>query len=142
MDGKAARARVVIQGVTPEIDCGRFPIKRIIGDKVIVEADIFTDGHELMAAELLWRSIDEKDWRRVPMQLEANDRWRAEIAPLRIGRYLVTVEAWWDEFSSLLRDLEKKRAASVDFAVEIAEARLLLRAAADRAGDTGERSVL
>ena len=134
--------RIAIERLSPSVDGGVFAAKRVVGEPIIVEADIFTDGHELMAAELLWRSIDEKDWRRVPMQLEANDRWRAEIAPLRIGRYLVTVEAWWDEFSSLLRDLEKKRAASVDFAVEIAEARLLLRAAAGRAGDTGEHSVL
>ena len=64
MPSTEGRIRVVVEGVRPEIDCGAFPAKRIVGDRVVVEADIFTDGHDLVAGEILYRHRQEETWRR------------------------------------------------------------------------------
>ena len=82
---------------SPSVDGGRFAAKRVIGEPLIVEADVFTDGHETLGVELLWRSANRKDWSRLPMQHLNNDRWRATIHPERIGRYELTVEAWIEQ---------------------------------------------
>jgi starch synthase (maltosyl-transferring) len=123
-------SRIVIETISPLIDQGRFAVKRIAGESIVVEADIFADGHDVIAAELVWRAVDEKDWRRVPMRLVENDRWRAEFAPGRVGRHVFTVEAWSDEYRTLAREITVKRAAGdVDLALEMTEARHLLEAA-------------
>ena len=122
----AAAPRIVIDKLVPSVDGGRFAAKRVIGEPLIVEADVFTDGHETLGVELLWRSANRKDWSRLPMQHLNNDRWRATIHPERIGRYELTVEAWIDRYGTLARDIELKRAAGADVANEIAEARYLL----------------
>src|SRR5438045_1043048 len=69
------RSRVVVEGVTPEIDGGRFPIKRIAGEHVIVDADIFTDSHDALSAVLLYRAEGDADWSEAPMTEIVNDRW-------------------------------------------------------------------
>jgi starch synthase (maltosyl-transferring) len=126
--GKAARMlpRIAIESITPAVDGGRFPAKRVVGETIAIEADVFTDGHEVLAVELLWKAADEKDWRAQRMQFASNDRWRTDITPDRIGRYVFTIEAWWDEYATFCRDLEIKRKAGADVALEIAEGRALL----------------
>ncbi|HEY0788691.1 MAG TPA: maltotransferase domain-containing protein, partial [Thermoanaerobaculia bacterium] len=74
------RRRVIIEGVSPEIDCGRFPVKRVPGEPVVVEADIFADGHDVLAAILLYKADGDRDWMRVPMEALVNDRWRGAFA--------------------------------------------------------------
>jgi starch synthase (maltosyl-transferring) len=74
-----AQARVVISGVTPEIEGGRFPVKRTVGEKLVVEADIFVDGHNLLSAALLYRAESETHWREAAMRPLVNDRWRGEF---------------------------------------------------------------
>src|SRR5690349_14865409 len=69
--------RVVIENVTPQIDEGRFPAKRTLGEDVVVEADAFADGHDVLAAVMLWRRSGETTWTEVPMAALGNDRWRA-----------------------------------------------------------------
>src|SRR5947207_7522705 len=71
------RQRVVIEGVKPEIDAGRFPIKRTVGEEIVVEADIFADGHDLLSVSLRYRHTADRNWTEVPMQSLTNDRWRA-----------------------------------------------------------------
>src|SRR5206468_2427407 len=88
---------------------GPFAIKRVIGQSISVEADVFTDGHDLLGAELLWRAADEKDWQRAPLTPLNNDRWRGTFTPTRIGRHLFTVEAWRDDFGTLCRTNRKGR---------------------------------
>ncbi|HEY5047743.1 MAG TPA: alpha-1,4-glucan--maltose-1-phosphate maltosyltransferase [Rhizomicrobium sp.] len=122
----AAAPRIVIDKLVPSVDGGRFAAKRVIGDPIIVEADVFTDGHETLGVELLWRSANQRDWSRSPMRIVNNDRWRATIHPERIGRYELTVEAWIDSYGTLARDIELKRAAGADVANEITEARRVL----------------
>jgi starch synthase (maltosyl-transferring) len=115
--------RVVIDRVDPHVEGGPFAVKRVIGQPVTVEADVFTDGHDLLGAELLWRAADEKDWKCGPLTPVGNDRWRGTFTPTRIGRHLFTVEAWRDDFGTLCRDIELKAKAGVDVALELVEAR-------------------
>ena len=71
------RKRVVISVVKPELDAGRFPIRRVAGDRLIVEADIIADGHDILSAVLLYRKAIDSDWHETPMQVVGQDRWRA-----------------------------------------------------------------
>ena len=100
----APAPRIAIEAVAPAVDAGQFPVKRLAGDAISVTADIFADGHEMLAAALLWRPADEADWQREPMPPTLNDRWEASFTPARVGRYAFVVEAWWDEWGTLRRD--------------------------------------
>src|SRR5262249_35439668 len=119
VNAAVARSPVVIDRVTPQVAGGPFAAKRVIGRDITVEADIFADGHDVLAAEVLWRAADEKDWQRAPMVPLVNDRWRATMVPRRIGRHLFTIEAWRDEYGSLCHALEIKLRAGVDVSVEV-----------------------
>ena len=114
-----ARKRVIIEGVKPEIDGGRFPIKRTVGDRLRVEADIVTDGHDVIAAQLLFRREQDADWQAAPMQPLVNDRWQGEFPVQELGRYRYALQAWVDGFRTWQRDLEKKVDAGQDVAVEL-----------------------
>ena len=113
------RERVVIEGVKPEIDGGRFPIKRTVGDRLRIEADIVTDGHEVIAAQLLFRREQDADWQAASMQPLGNDRWRGEFEVQTLGRYRYALQAWVDWFRTWQRDLKKKVDAGQDVAVEL-----------------------
>jgi starch synthase (maltosyl-transferring) len=135
------RKRVIVEGLAPEIDGGRFPAKRIAGDVVEVRADIFTDGHDRVAAHLLHRSADETEWHRSPMRPLVNDRWEGSFEALATGRYVYTVEAWVDHFLTWHRDLRKRVAAGeeslgVQFLIGAAFAE---RAAERASGDDAAR---
>jgi len=84
--GDLSGRRIYIEDVYPLVDAGRFPVKRIVGEAVEVWADIFRDGHAVLAAELLWRPEAANKWSRVPMLARPNDRWSANFAPPRPGR--------------------------------------------------------
>ncbi|HUP89775.1 MAG TPA: maltotransferase domain-containing protein, partial [Longimicrobiales bacterium] len=92
------RSRVVIEGVLPEVDAGRFPIKRTIGEDVVVEADVFIDGHEALSCALLYRRKGAARWYETLMEPLDNDRWRAAFRVDELGRYEYTVVAWHDHF--------------------------------------------
>src|SRR6266576_3962908 len=100
--------RVVIEAVLPQIDCGRFAIKRTVGDDVQVTADIHADGQDAVAAVLMFRRLGESEWSEAPMRLLDNDRWLGSFTAGSLGRYEYTVEAWIDRFSSWRHDLSKK----------------------------------
>jgi starch synthase (maltosyl-transferring) len=108
----AAKApRVVVAHIGPQVEAGRAPVKRVVGEAVTVEADIFSDGHGELAADVLWRAADEAEWRRLPMRSMGNDRWSATFRPARIGDHFFTVEAWRDDFASLQHGAQMKRDA-------------------------------
>ena len=131
------QARIIIADVTPVVDGGAYPAKRIAGDIVSVEADIFTDGHQSLAAELLFRADIERTWQRVPMRFLVNDRWVGEFPIPGIGHYSFLIEAWIDIFAGYARDLKKRRDAGADTALDIAEGRALIEAARHRSkGET------
>lgn len=136
-----AADRIAIEAVSPTVDDGRFPIKRSVGEEVEVSADIFGDGHEVLAAEVLWRAADEEIWNRTPMHPLGNDRWTGSFPLHRIGRHVFAIEAWWSEFGTYRRDLIKKRDAGLDVALEIIEGRLILEKFAANA-DAEARAVI
>jgi starch synthase (maltosyl-transferring) len=116
--GFDGRRRVVVTGLTPEIDGGRFAIKRTIGEQVVVEADVFADGHDALACVLLSR-FHGGEWAETPMAPLANDRWQGAFSTTRIGRYEYTVQGWVDQFASWTRDLAKRIEAKQDVRVDL-----------------------
>jgi starch synthase (maltosyl-transferring) len=132
------RKRVVIERVSPEIDCGRFPIKRVVGERVIVEADVFADGHDQIACQILYWQ-DEKKLKTTPMKPLGNDRWRSEFSVAELGRYYYTVEGWIDRFETWRVALVKRVAASQDVRVELLLGTdLIAEAAAQAMGEDAE----
>jgi starch synthase (maltosyl-transferring) len=119
MEGPTGQIRVIIEGLKPEIDCGRFPIKRVIGEKVVVEADIFTDGYGVISALLLYREENDAKWAETTMEPLVNDRWRGSFAVTELGRYLYTVLAWVNQFKSWQQDLAKRIQAGQEVSVEL-----------------------
>ena len=124
---------MAIEGVQPEIDCGRFPIKRVVADAVEVEAGIFANGHDQVAARLLYRREDEEEWASVAMQPLGNDRWRAAFSVPGAGRYRYTIEGWLDHLGTWRADLLKRLAAGQNIDVEILIGLDLIAGAAQRA---------
>jgi starch synthase (maltosyl-transferring) len=102
------RQRVQIEGVSPEIDGGRFPIKRTIGEKVHVEVDMFCDGHDLMSGVILYRPETSQQWQEAPLSSLVNDRWEGEFTVAEMGSYIYTIMGWVDHFKSWRRDMTKK----------------------------------
>ncbi len=102
----------------PEVDCGRFPVKRALGEELSVEADVFGDGHDAVVCELLFRFSGEKEWRKKAMQFHGNDHWSASFKLEKLGRYQYTVRGWTDPFLTWQRDLEKRQAAGQDLAID------------------------
>jgi starch synthase (maltosyl-transferring) len=126
----ARSLRVVIENVQPQVDCGRFPIKRIVGDRVEVTADIFTDGHDLLHAVLRHRPAAQSDWEEVAMEPQTNDVWQGEFSVPTEGRHVYTLQAWTDRFQSWSRDLAKKFEAAQDISVDIVAGIQLIEATA------------
>jgi starch synthase (maltosyl-transferring) len=113
---------VVIECVQPELDCGRFPVKRVIGDVMQVGADIFKDGHDLIAARVLYRGPDDAEWKSAPLTHDYNrDRWLGSLKLDQIGMWTYTVEAWTDVFRTWRSELEKKITAGQDVSSELLE---------------------
>jgi starch synthase (maltosyl-transferring) len=136
-----AQEPIVIRGVAPELECGRYAVKREIGDWLLVSADIFRDGHEVLAAALCYRAPGETQWRKTGMEFETNDRWRGSLALDRIGEWHYTIEAWTDRWASWRADTRKKRDAGVDVSLELREGRDLIASVLERAHEE-DRSIL
>ena len=102
------RRRVQIEGVSPEIDGGRFPIKRTVGEKVHVEVDMFCDGHDAIAGVILYRPESSQQWQEAPLSPLVNDRWEGEFTVSEMGSYVYTIMSWVDHFKSWRRDIAKK----------------------------------
>jgi starch synthase (maltosyl-transferring) len=129
------RKRVIIEAISPTVDGGRFPVKRTVGDQVRVEADIFTDGHDAIAASLLARRDGSGQWTEIPMQPmgPGTDRWAAAFRVAELGRYTFKVQGWVDHFETWHRDLLKRIKAESDAAVDYLIGADLVAAAATRA---------
>ncbi len=126
------RVRAVIEAVTPSVDGGRFAIKRIVGERVVVEADCFADGHDVIAVRLLWRRDEDARWQTEWMKPVGNDRWRTAFVPTAIGGYRYTVMAWVDRFLSWRHDFERR--------LDAADLRLALRVGAQLATEAAARA--
>ncbi len=131
-----ALPRVVIEEVEPQVDGGRHPAKRVLGDPLRVGADLFKDGHDLLRARIRYRRPGERRWRHAPLAYRYDaDRWHGSVELDRIGRWAFCVEGWPDHWRSWREDLRKRIDAGQDVASELlAGAALLRRAARGRAG--------
>ncbi|MPZ13556.1 MAG: DUF3416 domain-containing protein [Chloroflexi bacterium] len=127
--------RVVIEDVDPEIACGRFPIKRVVGERVVVEANVFADGHDAVSCRLLHRKAGDS-WSSISMQPLGNDRWRAAFTVHHLGTYGYSFEGFIDRFLTWQRDLEKRVEGRQDVGVDLQIGAHLLREASQRADGT------
>src|SRR5579864_385945 len=124
----------VIENLSPLVDGGRYPIKRIVNDELLVEADIFKDGHDIVAAALKWRLVGNSQWHETAMTFVDNDRWRGVCTFIKLGLYEYTVEAWTDTFRSWRDEFRKKFEAGIkDLTVEGLEGAELIESASKRA---------
>ncbi|PYK55138.1 MAG: alpha-1,4-glucan--maltose-1-phosphate maltosyltransferase [Verrucomicrobia bacterium] len=134
---------IVIENLQPLIDAGRYPIKRIIGEDLTVEADIFKDGHDVVAAILKWRVLGKRAWRETPMNFVDNDRWRGVCTLYEQDIHEYTVEAWTDRFRSWQAEFTKKFEAGIsDLQSEALEGAALVEGASRRARDRADRKRL
>jgi starch synthase (maltosyl-transferring) len=135
------RRRVVIEGVTPAVDGGCFPIKRTCGEAVCVEADAFCDGHDTLSCVLRFRHAGVVDWDEVPMAALGNDRWRGVFTVSHIGVYHYTIMAWADRFATWWRALAKKVEAGQDVAIDLLIGAELVHRASMRASGAAARQL-
>jgi starch synthase (maltosyl-transferring) len=105
------RQRVVIERVTPQVDCGRFAVKAVVGDVMEIQADVFGDGHDLVRCRVLHRGPRDKHWREVEMSPLDNDRWSAKIELTEIGDTRFMIEGWVDHLATWRKDMTKRIAA-------------------------------
>ncbi len=133
----------VIENLQPLVDGGRYPTKRIVGEDLVVEADIFKDGHDVVAAVLKWRVLGERRWRETSMAYIDNDRWRGVCTLYDIAVYEYTVEAWTDTFRGWQREFTAKFGAGIsELRSEALEGVALLEAASRRARDRADSARL
>src|ERR1041384_7364048 len=120
----------VIENLQPLIDGGRYPVKRALGEDLVVEADIFKDGHDVVAAVLKWRAVGKRAWRGKPMGFVDNDRWRGVCTVYDQAIHEYTVEAWTDTFRSWQQEFAKKFQGGVsDLRSETLEGAAIVKAA-------------
>jgi starch synthase (maltosyl-transferring) len=131
-------ARIHIEEVYPELDGGRYPVKRILGDRFEVWADIFRDGHDKLRAVLRYQ-CENQGWHEAPFEFFDNDRWVARLQLDAVGLWQYTIEAWTDHFESWRDEVEKKRAADQSIELELVEGQAILEATLQQAG-TGDAS--
>ena len=133
--------RVIIEGVDPEVNAGRYAIKRVIGEKVIVEADVFAAGHDQLSVLLKYRHEGEQGWHETAMTPLVNDRWRAEFRVSQLGTYFYAVEGWVDYYKTWRDDLLKRVNAGQDISVDLLIGAQLVEAAASRASEADARKL-
>ncbi len=134
------RRRVVIANLAPQVDAGRFPVKRCVGDVVAVEADVFIDGHDVLRARLLSRAQGARAWREAEMRPLGNDRWRAEFVVDALGAFEYTVMAWPDALATWLADLVRWQTAG-DVAQSVAHGARIAASIAKRARGNDARAL-
>src|SRR5205085_3537928 len=122
--------RIVIDNVRPRTPTARYPAKAVVGEAVPVSADVFRDGHDILAAQVRWRAAPHGNgngkWTTAPMRFLVNDRWEAVIEPTTLGRHEFLVEAWTDRYATWRHKIEAKHAAGQDVSLELEEGARLL----------------
>jgi starch synthase (maltosyl-transferring) len=134
--------RITIDAVRPTTPSGEFPAKAVVGEQVTVSADIFRDGHDLLAARARWRRVGRSKWRSAPLRGDVNDRWEGVITPADVGRHELVIEAWRDRFATWRHDIEIKAAAGDDVEIELEEGARILEAFAPQLAARARARVL
>jgi starch synthase (maltosyl-transferring) len=126
LSGRQPPARIVVRDVTPQVDCGRRPVKATLGDRIDVGATIFRDGHDVVRAVVKVRPPGARRWREQPLEPVGNDRFEGSFEVTALGRWQFTVEAWTDPYATFLDELDRKlEAAQEDLSGELSEGRAL-----------------
>ena len=124
---KEPPARIQIQRVEPEVDCGRYAVKRTLGDRVDVSATIFRDGHDVLGASVRYKSPGATRWSESPLEALGNDRWSGGFSVEQCGRWSFRIEAWVDRIASFQDELRRKvEGGQEDLSGELAEGAVLL----------------
>jgi len=126
-------SRVVVAAVEPDVDAGRWAVKRTVGEPVDATAVAFADGHDRLTVALRVRRAGEAGWQEIPMAAGPNDRWSARFVPDALGRWELGVEAWVDRFGTWAWGLRRKHDAGLDVQSELLEGAALVREASARA---------
>src|ERR1700722_4085363 len=108
------RRRVVIEDVSPQIDAGRRPVCRVVGDRFIVTAAIYADGKDELAARVLFRHSKDRRWSFAPMHAKGNDVWSGAFTLDKLGGWRFTLLGWIDHFATWAAELKKRIAAQND----------------------------
>ena len=140
MDAIEGRRRAVIEDVTPRVDDGRFAVKRVVGDTLVIECDAFADGHDRLSCTLLHRRAGAPRWRAVEMHALVNDRWTGSVGVEEVGRHEYTVEAHVDHFKTWRHDLGR-REDEKDIAVHLLDGARMIEEAAERAAAGGPEDI-
>jgi starch synthase (maltosyl-transferring) len=125
MSPEKRSSRVIIENIDPELDGGRYPVKRCVGDRLEISADIFMDGHDLIRSVFLWRGPEESAWNEIELEHISNDRWRGSFLLTQVGVYSFTLKAWPDRFASWMKDIKKRDEAGQDISLDISEGKIL-----------------
>ncbi|MFZ4682712.1 MAG: alpha-1,4-glucan--maltose-1-phosphate maltosyltransferase [Terrimicrobiaceae bacterium] len=134
---------VIIQNIAPQLDHGRYAVKRAAGEDLVVEADIFKEGHDVVLALLKYRPAGAAQWTETPLQPLINDRWRGVFPVSGEGKWEYTIEAWGDAFASWQEEIRKKFGGGIrDLRSETLEGAALISAAASRAGKSPDAKKL
>ena len=136
----AAGGAFHFEEIYPAVDCGRFAVKRIVGERVEVWADIYRDGFAVSKASLVWRRDGEREWQSAPMTLHDDDRWIGSFTVNAPGRYAYAIEAWTDQFATWRDVFARKHAAGADTTVDAIEGAGMLTKA--RAGGPDATAVI
>lgn len=135
--------RLIIECVTPELDAGRHAVKRLVGDTITVGADIVKEGHDHIAARVVYKGPDAAHWSCATMKYDYDsDRWTASFTADRIGKWTYSVEAWTDRFGTWRAGLAKKVEAGQDVELELTEGALMAQAASRSVKDAAARASL
>ncbi len=129
----AGQPRLAIEAVSPAVDGGRFPVRRVVGNRVDVEADLIGDGHDKLAAVVRWQGPEDAEWHEVPMRPLVNDRWTASFPLGRLGLHRYTVVVWRDHFATFADELAKKDKAGVKITLELREGETLIKQTVEHA---------
>ena len=134
---------VIVENISPQLDGGRYPIKRAVGQDLVVEADIFKEGHDVVSAMLKWRRVGDSTWLETPMKPLVNDRWRGVLTVTAPGPWEYTIEAWGDTFKSWQEEIHKKFGGGIlDLGSESLEGAAFVQGAASRAAGTPDADLL
>lgn len=138
----SGKSRVIVEAPSPEIDGGRYPAKRIVGEPIACEVDLISDGHDVVAGLLLYRRAGTAEWSEVFLTPRGNDRFAASFLATSTGRWEITFEGFIDHFTTWARGLAKKAAAQQDVSLELLTGARLVAAGVERARSLVEGETL
>lgn len=119
--------RIIVTKVSPSVDGGRYPAKAVVNQSISINATVFADGHNRLAARVIWKKADANAWLSEPMLLLGNDLWEAQIVPHEVGKFYFKIEAWLDRWQNYHHELYEKHHAGIAVELEVHEGQLLLQ---------------